>query len=106
KYKISSEAAYRYERGVDFLNIVEHIEYISRLILEICGGRAGPVQDQIINLPERKAVSMRLDRCNKVLGVEVSLEEVKQIFTNLEFDFEVDAEQVFTVKAPSYRFDI
>src|SRR5699024_4780758 len=42
KYKLSSEAAYRYERGVDFLNIVEHIEYMTRLILEVCGGQAAP----------------------------------------------------------------
>lgn len=106
KYKLSSEAAYRYERGVDFLNVVEHIEYMSRLILEVCGGQAAPVLDQVINLPERKAVKMRLARCNKVLGVEVSAEEVKQIFTDLEFDFEVNEENEFTVNAPSYRFDI
>ena len=105
KYKLSSEAAYRYERGVDFLNIVEHIEYMTRLILEVCGGQAAPVLDEVVNLPERKAVTMRLARCNKVLGVDVSAEEVKQIFTDLGFDFDV-AEQVFTVKAPSYRFDI
>ncbi|NLP32679.1 MAG: phenylalanine--tRNA ligase subunit beta, partial [Oligella ureolytica] len=61
--------------------------------------------DEVVNLPERKAVTMRLARCNKVLGVDVSAEEVKQIFTDLGFDFDV-AEQVFTVKAPSYRFDI
>lgn len=106
KYKLSSEAAYRYERGVDFLNIIEHIEYMSRIILEVCGGQAAPVLDDVINLPERKAVVMRLARCNKVLGVEVSAEEVKQIFTDLEFDFKVDSDDVFTVNAPSYRFDI
>ncbi|MDO5667383.1 MAG: phenylalanine--tRNA ligase subunit beta [Alcaligenaceae bacterium] len=106
KYKLSSEAAYRYERGVDFLNIVEHIEYMSRLILEVCGGQAGPVLDQVINLPERKAVKMRLARCNKVLGVDVAVEEVQQIFTDLEFEFELNSDNVFTVKAPSYRFDI
>ncbi|NLP32660.1 MAG: phenylalanine--tRNA ligase subunit beta, partial [Oligella ureolytica] len=85
KYKLSSEAAYRYERGVDFLNIVEHIEYMTRLILEVCGGQAAPVLDEVVNLPERKAVTMRLARCNKVLGVDVSAEEVKQIFTDLGF---------------------
>ena len=106
KYKLSSEAAYRYERGVDFLNVIEHLEYMSRLILEVCGGQAAPVSDETINLPERKAVAMRLARCNKVLGVEVSAEQVKQIFRDLEFDFEVDMDNVFTVKAPSYRFDI
>jgi phenylalanyl-tRNA synthetase beta chain len=79
---------------------------MSRLILEVCGGQAAPVLDQVINLPERKAVKMRLARCNKVLGVEVSAKEVKQIFTDLEFDFEVNEENEFTVNAPSYRFDI
>lgn len=106
KYKLTSEAAYRFERGVDFLNIVEHLEYMSRLILDVCGGQAAPISDDIANLPERKTVTMRLDRCNKVLGVDVSVAEAKQIFTDLEFDFTVNENAVFSVKAPSYRFDI
>jgi phenylalanyl-tRNA synthetase beta chain len=36
----ATEAAHRFERGVDFATTVDHIEYITKLVLEICGGNA------------------------------------------------------------------
>lgn len=105
RFKFSSEASHRFERGVDFQNVVEHLEYISRLILDICGGQAGPVEDQIINLPQRNPVSMRVARCRKILGIQVDTAEIEKIFTQLQLPHTFDSE-VFTVTPPSYRFDI
>jgi phenylalanyl-tRNA synthetase beta chain len=53
RYNFSTDAAHRFERGVDYATTVEHIERITALILDICGGQAGPVDDQIVNLPQR-----------------------------------------------------
>lgn len=105
RFKFSSEASHRFERGVDFQNVVEHLEYISRLILDICGGQAGPVDDQIINLPQRNPVSMRVARCRKILGIPVETAEIEKIFTQLQLPHTFDGE-VFTVTPPSYRFDM
>ena len=60
RYNFTTDAAQRFERGVDAETVVEHLEYLSRLVLEICGGQAGPVSDQVTGLPERKPVAMRL----------------------------------------------
>ncbi|RYH63494.1 MAG: phenylalanine--tRNA ligase subunit beta [Alcaligenaceae bacterium] len=105
RFKFSSEASHRFERGVDFQDVVEHLEYISRLILEICGGQAGPVDDQIVNLPKRSPVAMRAQRCRRVIGVAISDEEIGKIFTllGLAFTREGDA---FVVQPPSFRFDL
>lgn len=105
RFKFSSEASHRFERGVDFQNVVEHLEYISRLILDICGGQAAPIDDQIINLPQRNPVSMRVARCRKILGIPVETAEIEKIFTQLQLPHTFDGE-VFTVTPPSYRFDI
>lgn len=105
RYKFGSEASHRFERGVDFKNVVRDLERITQLILEICGGRAGPIDDQEINLPERKPVSMRLDRCHRVLGVPVDQSEVERIFTSLDLDWTFK-DNIFSVVPPSYRFDI
>lgn len=105
RFKFSSEASHRFERGVDFQQIQEHIEYISRLVLMICGGQAGPIDDQIINLPKREPVQMRLARCQKILGIKVSKEQVASIFTQLGLAF-TEKDDVFTVTPPSFRFDI
>ena len=105
KLKLNSEASHRFERGVDFNNIPEHIDFITNLILDVCGGEAGPIDDQLINVPVRHPVSMRLQRCCRVLGVRVNLDDVKQIFTRLGFIYSVN-DDVFMVEPPSYRFDI
>jgi phenylalanyl-tRNA synthetase beta chain len=103
--KLTSEASHRYERGVDFDHIVEDIERLSALILEVCGGQAGPVDDLVVNLPTRDRVRFRLDRCRKVLGMPVTLNEVSEVFTRLGFQWQHDKD-VFEVTPPSYRFDI
>lgn len=105
KLKLNSEASHRFERGVDFNNIPEHIDFITNLIIDICGGQAGPIDDQHINLPKRLPVNMRLARCCRILGVTVSQADVEQTFTRLGFSYTV-ADQVFVVEPPSYRFDI
>jgi phenylalanyl-tRNA synthetase beta chain len=105
RYKFSSEASHRGERGVDYATIPEHIEFITRLIIDICGGEAGPLDDQIINLPKREPVRMRLARCHRVLGVPVTQAEVAKIFGSLGLDFKIEGDD-FNVTPPSYRFDL
>lgn len=105
QYKLQSEASHRFERGVDYEHVVEHLERMTQLVLAICGGQAGPVDDQKVNVPAPQQVSMRLARCNRILGITVSAEEVSQIFSRLGFAFTL-ADDVFTVTSPSYRFDL
>jgi len=105
RYKFSSEASHRFERGVDYASIPEHLEFITGLIIDICGGQAGPVDDQAVNLPSREPVRMRLSRCHRVLGVPVPQVEVAQIFTRLGLPYQVQGDD-FIVEPPSYRFDL
>ncbi|WP_225721136.1 phenylalanine--tRNA ligase subunit beta [Candidatus Vallotiella sp. (ex Adelges kitamiensis)] len=107
QYNLSTDAAYRFERGVDYANVIEHIEYLTYLITTICGGNAGPVEDQIINLPKRKPVLMRASQVNRIIGIPIDTNEISGIFTrlNLPFNQKVD-DDTFVVTPPSYRFDI
>src|SRR5574343_973503 len=54
-YGFSSDASYRFERGVDFALAGAAIERATRLILDICGGEAGPVVEALeaARLPRR-----------------------------------------------------
>lgn len=105
RYKFSSEASHRGERGVDFATIPQHIEFITRLIVDICGGQVGPLDDQIVNLPKREPVRMRLARCHRVLGVPVTQAEVAKIFGSLGLEYAIEGDE-FIVTPPSYRFDL
>ena len=72
RYNFSSDAAHRFERGVDFDNNVDGIERATRLILDICGGEPGPTVDKVARLPKRKPVRMRVARAQKVIGMPVA----------------------------------
>ena len=105
RFNFSTDAAHRFERGVDPQNTVNCLEYLSSLILEVCGGQVGPVDDQVLNVPERKPVKMRLARAEKVIGIPLTKEVVTDVFQRLGFEFKQEGD-VFVVTPPSYRFDI
>lgn len=109
RYNFTSDAAHRFERGVDFENNIAGIERATRLILDICGGEPGPVQDQIARLPLRKTVGMRVARAQKIIGVDISANQMEDIFRRLGFKYSRDAAdggECFVVTPPAYRFDI
>ena len=105
RFNFSTDAAHRFERGVDPQNTVNCLEYLSSLIIEVCGGQAGPVDDQILNVPERNAVKLRLARAEKVIGIPLTKEVVADVFQRLGFEFKQEGD-VLIVTPPSYRFDI
>ena len=105
RFNFSTDAAHRFERGVDPQNTVNCLEYLSALIIEVCGGQAGPVDDQVFNVPERKPVKMRLARAEKVIGIPLTEEVVADVFKRLGFEFKQEG-NTFVVTPPSYRFDI
>ena len=109
RYNFTSDAAHRFERGVDFDNNVAGIERATRLILDICGGDPGPVLDTVARLPERKPVRMRVERARKIIGVPIAAEEMSKIFSRLGLAWRAEGQgsaQAFEVTPPSYRFDL
>jgi phenylalanyl-tRNA synthetase beta chain len=108
-YNFSTDASHRYERGVDPAPTAQYVERITRLILDVCGGQAGPLDDQIITQPERKPVTLRLSRAQRVIGMPVSLVECQQVLTRLDLPFSTQAvgdDTHLIVMPPSWRFDI
>ena len=105
RFNFSTDAAHRFERGVDPQATVDCLEYLSALIIQVCGGQAGPINDQVLAMPERKSVKMRLDRASKVIGIPLTTQIVSGVFQGLNFDFKLESD-TFIVTPPSYRFDI
>ena len=111
RFNFTTDAGHRFERGVDPATTVTHLDYLSSLILDVCGGQAGPIQDQITQLPERKPVTLRLQRAIDVIGIPLTSAIVSDVFTRLGFVSTVKegadaAQTAFVVTPPSYRFDI
>lgn len=105
RYNFSTDAGYRFERGVDPGQTVCAIERITQLILEICGGEAGPVDDQQVNMPEPSPVTLRVARANKVIGMPLTQAQCVDALRRLGLPI-TEGEGTITVAPPSYRFDL
>lgn len=109
RFNFSTDAAHRFERGVDFEGTVRAVERMTALIVEICGvpgkTQVGPVDDHVVHLPRRLPVTMRTARAEKVIGVPFTDEQVADIFARLGLPFTQEP-GVFVATPPSYRFDI
>ncbi len=105
----TTDAGHRFERGVDFATTADHIEYITRLVREICGGEPGPVDDTVTRLPERKPVRMRVARAQKVIGMPIATDEMADTFARLALPARREgggADAAFVVSPPPHRFDL
>lgn len=101
----SSDSAHRFERGVDFGSTRDAMERAAGLILEICGGQAGPISEVRGSLPPRDPIWLRLERARRVLGVDLGEARVAELLQRLQFGFQ-SAEGGFHVSPPTYRFDV
>ncbi len=108
RFNFNTDAGHRFERGVDPALTAEHIERITQLILDICGGPeavCGPLDDQVLHLPEATPVTLRVERAARVIGMPVSQAQCAEVFARLGLRCE-QSPGVLTVTPPSWRFDL
>jgi phenylalanyl-tRNA synthetase beta chain len=108
RYNFSTDAGHRFERGVDPEGTVEHIERITQLVIDICGTgdtQLGPVDDQKLNMPLRKPVTLRVARAVKVIGMPLTQKQCADALRGLGFEV-TEADGLVTVNPPSWRFDL
>ena len=108
RFNFNTDAGHRFERGVDPAQTVQHIERITQLIIDICGTAdtaCGPVEDQILSLPEARPVTLRVARAARVIGVPVTQAQCADVFRRLGLPF-TEAPGALTVVPPSWRFDL
>ena len=105
RFNFTTDAGHRFERGVDPAQTVARIERISQLVLEICGGEAGPIDDQIVNLPRREPVRLRPSRAARVIGMPLTQAQCAGVMQRLGLAF-TEVPDLLTVTPPSWRFDL
>ena len=107
EYGLHTDSSHRFERGVDPELPKRALERATQLLIEICGGQAGPVNEQTAkaDLPKREPIQLRLDRVNRMLGLTFEAKEVESILTMLGMELKKQ-KGGWLVTAPSFRFDI
>jgi phenylalanyl-tRNA synthetase beta chain len=101
----SSDSAHRFERGVDFAITRSALERATQLILDICGGRVGPITEVRGDLPQRNPIRLRVERTRRVLGIDLGVSKTTELLQRLQFNFTAEGD-TFQVTPPSYRFDL
>ncbi len=106
-YGLSTDSAHRFERGVDAQLQPLAMERATALLLEICGGKAGPVVSVTdeSRLPKAETITLRREKLSRVVGISFDDAVVTEILTRLGLAVTVTAEG-WQAKAPSWRFDI
>ncbi|CAJ0991685.1 phenylalanine--tRNA ligase subunit beta [Pantoea sp. Nvir] len=107
RYGLNTDVAQRYERGVDPELQYKAIERATQLLLEICGGHAGPVIDQTheASLPPRAVIMLRRRNLDRLIGHIIADDQVTNILTRLGCEVTLNQEG-WKVVAPSWRFDM
>ena len=108
RYNFSTDAGHRFERGVDPQLTVEHIDRITRLVLDICGTpetMVGPIDDQTVNVPAITPVTLRVARAVKVIGMPLTQQQCADALRGLGLQV-TEGEGTVTVTPPSFRFDL
>jgi phenylalanyl-tRNA synthetase beta chain len=106
-YGLHTESSHRFERGVDPQLQRRAAERATALLLQICGGQAGPVIEVVAeaNLPAREPIGLRSARLRAVLGLDLPADEVGEILARLGMTVERPGAD-WHVTPPSFRFDI
>ena len=104
---LHSDAAHRFERGVDPELPRKAIERATELLVAIAGGKAGPVVEAMRpdDLPKRAPVLLRRERLARVLDLVIEDAEVERILGALGMKVEKTSDG-WRATPPSWRFDI
>ena len=103
---LRSEASMRFEKGVDPKRVVEALNRAAYLLNLYA---SGDVLSGIVGFNNKeiddKEIEITVDKINKVLGMEISREEIGNIFRRLGFTYK-EKDNLFKVYVPTRRLDI
>ena len=107
KLGISSDASYRFERGVDIDAVELAANRCAQLLQQVAGGTIEKgIVDAYPNKKTEKVVALRYHRVEKIIGLKLTNDEIKEILTALNFQIVNESDESVEFRIPNYRHDI
>ena len=101
---ISTDASYRFERGVDPEGHLPAVKRALEVILATAGGEIdGPILEVLPRPWEPVTLTLRLSRVTRVLGVSLGAKEIEGLLEPLGFGVDAGGEDELSVRVPGYR---
>jgi len=103
---LSTEASYRFERGIDPLGVKEALNRAAFLIQKLAGGKIeGGIIEKGESPKEKKKIFFRPWRAHHILGSHISSSTMSKILRRLQFEVE-ERKENWEVTVPSFRQDV
>ena len=102
---ITTDAKYRFERGVDPNSIQDGLELATGLILEICGGEASKFVITGKSTQINKIIKFEIKKFEKIIGIPITISEADKILSSLGFKCKKE-KKYLKVEVPTWRLDV
>lgn len=107
RFGLSTDASFRFERGLDPNGTIEVLKRAALLIREVAGGRiTGEIQDVYPNKVEPYAVDITFRKIDETIGQTIPPETVKSILRSLEIEIAHETPEGLSLRVPVYRIDV
>ncbi|WP_294673796.1 phenylalanine--tRNA ligase subunit beta [uncultured Fluviicola sp.] len=107
RHGLSTDASFRFERGVDVDLVPYALERAVQLIQGVAGGKVGmEVVDLYPDPIQRRKVTLRFNRINQLLGHIITPEVIRNILISLDFEVLSSSDEALELSVPNYRIDV
>lgn len=104
---LHTESSHRFERGADINILTTALDRAASLIAELADGEVAQGVIDVYPRPvEPKKITVRAEKINKLLGINLPGPEIVQLLMRLEFVVEVLEPGIYQVEVPSFRVDV
>ena len=107
RHGLSTDASFRFERGVDPNGTLEALKYAALLCKQLAGGKVSmDIKDVYPVKMENPVVTLEHDYVNRLIGKEIPADTIKSILASLEMKVLSETADSLTVEIPAYRVDV
>ena len=107
RHGLSTDASFRFERGVDPNGTIEALKYAAILCQELAGGKVSmEIKDVYPEPIESPVVELKYSYVHSLIGKEIEHEMIKAICQSLEMEVLNETAEGLTLRVPAYRVDV
>ena len=107
RHGLSTDASFRFERGIDPNGTIEALKYAAQLCKELAGGKVSmDIKDVYSEKIEDAVVDLKYDYVHNLIGKEIGVDNIKNICQSLEMQIMNENAEGLTIKVPAYRVDV
>jgi phenylalanyl-tRNA synthetase beta chain len=103
-----TDAAFRFERGIDPEGVVRALNRAAKLIAELSGGSVykNYIDEYPLKVSRAKDIPLKLGRINSIIGASIKGRDVVRILSSIDMLITETGRGKYLVTPPSFRVDI